>query len=198
MVSGGPLTSGWEDREVEVMIRRNPPLDTELRRQLVGIWVDATNAGGALGLLSPATAESARELAAATWRGIEDGSDDLFVAYLGATPVGWVVLSPRNDGVTPHWRTVKRLQVHPEQQGCGYGRAMLAELERFCLAEGLEEVHLTLRDGTGVDRLYRALGFREIARIPKALRVGPGDDRDEVYMVKSLRGATGATSSNAL
>jgi GNAT superfamily N-acetyltransferase len=172
---------------VEVTIRRNPPLTGELRRRLVEIWVDATNAGGALGLLSPATAESAEGLAAATWRRIEGGPDDLFVACLGPTPVGWVVLSPRNDGVTPHWRTVKRFQVHPEQQGCGYGRALLAELERFGLAEELEALHLTLRDGIGVDGFYRALGFREVARIPKALRVGPGDDRDEIYMVKSLR-----------
>jgi GNAT superfamily N-acetyltransferase len=183
----GRSTRWWEDRPVEITIRRNPPLTGELRRRLVEIWVDATNAGGALGLVSPATAESAQGLAAATWRGVERGSDDLFVACLGPTPVGWTVLSPRNDGVTPHWRTVKRLQVHPEQQGRGYGRALLTELEQFSLAEGLEALHLTLRDGTGVDRFYRALGFREIARIPRALRVGPGDDRDEVYMVKSLR-----------
>ena len=172
---------------MDVTILRNPPLDSELRRQLVEIWVHATNAGGALGLLSPATVESASKLATVTWRSIEEGSDDLFVAYAGGTPVGWVVLSPRQDGVTPHWRTVKRLQVHPEQQGRGYGQALLAAVERFGLVKGLEELHLTLRDGTGVDRFYQALGWREIARIPRALRLGPGDDRDEVYMVKSLK-----------
>ena len=62
---------------MDVTILRNPPLDSELRRQLVEIWVHATNAGGALGLLSPATVESARKLATATWRSIEEGADDL-------------------------------------------------------------------------------------------------------------------------
>lgn len=66
------------------------------------------------------------------------------------------------------------------------GRALLSEVERFGRELGLEELHLTVRDGIGVDAFYLALGFREVARIPRALRVAPGDDRDEIYLVKKL------------
>jgi hypothetical protein len=51
---------------------------------------------------------------------------------------------------------------------------------------GWEFVHLTVRGGTGTEAFYRGLGYREVGRIPAALRVAPGDDRDEISMVRPL------------
>jgi hypothetical protein len=48
---------------------------------------------------------------------------------------------------------------------------------------GLEQLHLALRGGTGLERFYRRLGWQVVGSWPGALRVAPGDDRDEILMV---------------
>ena len=50
---------------------------------------------------------------------------------------------------------------------------------------GLEQLHLAARGGMGLEHFYARLGWREIGRWPGALRLAPGDDRDEVLMVLS-------------
>jgi GNAT superfamily N-acetyltransferase len=168
----------------------NPPLDATLREQLLDIWVETTNAGGALGLLPPTSTELAEPLATATWSRVEDGRDDLIAAVLDGAPIGWVVLEANSSALTTHWRTVKRLQVHPAHQGNGRGRRLLQAAEDVATGLGLEALHLTVRGGTGTDRFYTALGYQAVGRFPRALRVAPGDDRDEIYMVKLLGGTT--------
>jgi hypothetical protein len=51
---------------------------------------------------------------------------------------------------------------------------------------GWDFVHLTVRGGTGTQAFYDGLGYREVGRIPGALRVAPGDDRDEISMIREL------------
>jgi hypothetical protein len=48
---------------------------------------------------------------------------------------------------------------------------------------GLSQLHLTVRGGTGLEKFYGRLGWREVKRWPRALRLDDGDDRDEVLMV---------------
>jgi hypothetical protein len=48
---------------------------------------------------------------------------------------------------------------------------------------GLEQLHLAARAGMGLEEFYGRLGWREVGRWPGALRLGPGDDRDEVLML---------------
>jgi hypothetical protein len=50
----------------------------------------------------------------------------------------------------------------------------------------VEFLHLTYRDGMGLGDFYAALGYREVGRIPGAIRGAPGDDGDEVLMVRPL------------
>ena len=45
---------------------------------------------------------------------------------------------------------------------------------------------VTARAGTGVDGFYRGLGHAEVGRLPGAIRVAPGDDRDEIIMACRL------------
>jgi hypothetical protein len=37
-----------------------------------------------------------------------------------------------------------------------------------------------------VDRFYRGLGYTEFGRLPGAIRVAPGDDRDEILLTIRL------------
>lgn len=164
----------------------DPPLLAALREQLLEIWVDTTNAGGALGLLEPADARSAAPVAEATWRRIESGRDALVVLREDEAPVGWVVLSSNASPLEQHWRTVRRLQVRPSRQGRGYGGALLRAAEDHARRLGLEALHLTVRGGTGTERFYERHGYAVVGTIPRALRVAPGDDRDQLYLVKPL------------
>ncbi|MCU1493064.1 MAG: GCN5-related N-acetyltransferase [Acidimicrobiaceae bacterium] len=162
-------------------------VDARLREQLASIWVAATNAGGALGFLPPVTSQDIAELADKTFDRVADGLDDLLVAFLAEEPIGWLVLERDARSYAGHWRTLKRLQVHPAHQGNGYATALMEEARRFARDElGLEFLVLTVRDGTGVAGMYERLGYREVGRVPSVMRVAENDDRDEIYMVQSL------------
>jgi GNAT superfamily N-acetyltransferase len=172
---------------VGLQIVHGPALTPELRRQMLDTWVAATNAGGALGLVAPTDDAAAAELADPLWRRLEAGTDDLVAAFVDDRLVGWFVLERRGGPLSPHWRTVKRLQVHPDEQGRGYGAALLAEAAAVGRRLGLEALHLTVRGGTGTEAFYAARGFVEVGRLPRALRLAPGDDRDEIHMHLDLR-----------
>jgi histone acetyltransferase (RNA polymerase elongator complex component) len=77
--------------------------------------------------------------------------------------------------------------VTPKRQGRGYGAALMREAARLGREMGLDAFQVTVRGGAGVERFYEGLGYREVGRMPGALRVGPGDDRDETYMWLALK-----------
>ena len=88
--------------------------------------------------------------------------------------------------LTEHWRTVKRVMVHPDFQGRGYGVQLMAEVERAARTMGLELLTLDCRGGTGNDEFYKKCGYVEYGRLPGALRLGAEDYRDQILMTLSL------------
>lgn len=88
--------------------------------------------------------------------------------------------------VIAHWGSISCLQTLPACQGQGIGGALMAHARQVARREmGLEQLHLAVRGGTGLERFYARLGWREIGRWPGALRLASGDDRDEILMVLS-------------
>ncbi|PZF87148.1 GNAT family N-acetyltransferase [Micromonospora deserti] len=164
----------------------DPELTSELREQIVALWVDVTNAGGAVGFVPPVTAGDVRATADPTFTGIADGPDRLLLGYAGDRLVAALILCDNRFNLKTHWCVLKRVMVHPDTQGQGYGAALMREAERLGRELGREALHVTVRDGLGLDRFYRGLGYREIGRLPGALRVAPGDDRDEILMWRDL------------
>jgi ribosomal protein S18 acetylase RimI-like enzyme len=81
---------------------------------------------------------------------------------------------------------VKRFQVHPAVQKQGIGNALMTEATNVAQKLGLEQLHLCVRGGTGTESFYERHGYRAVARIPGSIRVGPNDDRDEIYMILNL------------
>ena len=79
-------------------------------------------------------------------------------------------------------RVLKRVMVAPGRQGRGYGAALMREAEAVGRKMGLAALQVTVRGGEGIEGCYAGLGYREVGRLPGALRVGPDDDRDETYM----------------
>jgi ribosomal protein S18 acetylase RimI-like enzyme len=76
--------------------------------------------------------------------------------------------------------------VAPTAQGLGYGRALVTEAAAVARAMDLSALQVTVRGGTGTEAFYSRLGYREVGRLPGALRVGPGDVRDEFVMWLTL------------
>lgn len=172
-----------------VTFHLDPDLDDDTVRALVEVWVDVSNAGGAVGFPPPppeVASEDVAPVAEAALRAVGEGRDHLVVARERGAIAGLAFLEHRPGPLFRHWATVKRLQVHPRLQGRGIGTDLLHACHRFGAELGLEALHLTVRGGTGTESFYERLGYRRVATIPEAIRLAPGDTRDEIYMVKRL------------
>lgn len=100
----------------------------------------------------------------------------------GDQVVAWLLLAESESHLRRHWRTVYRVQVDPARQGAGLGTSLMAAAARYARDSlGLAALTLMTRSGTGAERFYKRCGYREVGRIPGAIRVRPGDDRDEVH-----------------
>ncbi|MFJ5598251.1 N-acetyltransferase family protein [Micromonospora sp. SD19] len=160
----------------------DPDLTPQLRAEIVDLWVDVSNAGGAVGFVPPVSTTDVHVIAEPTFAGITDGPDRLLVGYAGDRLAAMLIFGDNRFALKTHWCVVKRVMVHPDTQGAGYGAALMTEAARLGRAFGHEALHVTVRDGLGLDRFYAGLGYREIGRLPGALRVAPDDDRDEILM----------------
>jgi GNAT superfamily N-acetyltransferase len=167
----------------------DPELTPELRAELIDLWTDVSNAGGAVGFVPPVTAERVRPTADKQFAGVAAGVDRLLIgrdADTGALAACLFFQDQRLD-LMAHWRLLKRVMVHPRHQGAGYGSELLAEAERIARGWGLAGLRLTLRGGRGLEGFYGRSGYKEVGRIPGAIRVAPGEDYDDVLMWLELR-----------
>ena len=164
-----------------------PKLTGELREQIVSLWLEVSNAGGAVGFVPPVTRPEVWALAGKAFAGIDSGIDHLLVGYEGDSVVAMLIFIDQRFHLSDHWRTVKRVMVSPSSQGKGYGAELMREGERIARRMGWEGLHLTVRDGHGTEGFYTALGYKEVGRLPGTLRVAPGDDRDEILMWLTLK-----------
>ncbi len=164
----------------------DPDLGSDLVEQLSQIWLDVTRAGGAVGGAPDATEADLDPVIEDALDRVRTGKDHMLVGCLGQRPVGFAFLSFRPGPLFRHWAKVKRLQVRPELQGRGFGDAFLDELARVAKELGLEQLHLTVRGGTGTEAFYERHGYRVVCRIPEVIRLAADDTRDEIYMVARL------------
>jgi GNAT superfamily N-acetyltransferase len=161
-------------------------VSARLRQQLIDCWITVSNTGGAVGfpflpvdpgIVAPVAGELIARL-----------SPDrrLLAAVAGDVLAGWVHLQRDPNPVIAHWGSVSHLQTLPAWRGRGIGGAVMGHARQVARQEmGLEQLHLAARGGMGLERFYARLGWREIGRWPGALRLAPGDDRDEILMVLS-------------
>lgn len=164
----------------------DPVLNSDLVEELSRMWLDVTRAGGAVGGAPDATSADLDPVIEDALDRVRKGKDHMVLGKLGARPVGLAFLSFRPGPLFRHWATVKRLQVRPELQGQGLGGAFLDELARVAKELGLEQLHLTVRGGTGTEGFYERHGYRIACRVPDVIRLAPDDTREEIYMVARL------------
>ncbi|BBA99403.1 putative acetyltransferase [Actinacidiphila reveromycinica] len=166
----------------------DPALDEELRAGLLALWADVSNAGGAVGFVPPVTAEDIAPSLAGAVAEVEAGRRRLLVGRdedgrIAAT----AFLTFNAHRLMTHWIWLYTVMVHPRHQGTGQGRELLAAAERAARGfDGIEAIRLTCRGGLGLERFYASCGYKEVGRVPNAIRVAPGDDRDDVFMLLPL------------
>ncbi|MGJ7907885.1 GNAT family N-acetyltransferase [Actinopolyspora sp. H202] len=168
--------------------RSSASVSTALRRELVGCWVAVTNAGGAAGFpFPPVTAAQVEPAVDALSNELAEEWCRILVAERHGGVVGWLVLRADAPALTAHNGSVHHVQSHPAARGRGVGTALLSRVHEIARDElGLEQLRLAARDGMGLEDFYARLGWKEIGRWPGALRLSPGDDRDEILMALRL------------
>ncbi|MFD7706430.1 GNAT family N-acetyltransferase [Streptomyces sp. NPDC059786] len=166
----------------------DPPVDPALRDGVLGLWADVTNAGGAVGFVPPVTADVIRPSFVKHLASMSEGGTRLLVGRDEAGDVAATAFFTFNTHrLMTHWVWLYTVMVHPKHQGKGYGRDLLAAAADAARGfEGIEAIRLTCRGGLGLERFYGSCGYKEVGRVPDAIRVAPGDDRDDITMLRYL------------
>jgi GNAT superfamily N-acetyltransferase len=166
----------------------DPAVTPELRDGILDLWVDVTNAGGAVGFVPTVTRDDVRPALVKQLTQVADGTARLLV---GRDADGRVLatgfLAFNSHRLMRHWVMAYTVMVHPGRQGKGYGRDLMAALADAARGlDGIEAVKLTCRGGLGLEHFYASCGYKEVGRVPGAIRVAPGDDRDDITMYLPL------------
>ncbi|MFI8850646.1 GNAT family N-acetyltransferase [Streptomyces sp. NPDC053499] len=171
-------------------------IDSDRRRALIDCWIDVSNAGGAAGFpFPPIGPRDAAPAFDAILENLAPRTCRLLMALEGDDLVGWLNIRRDAFALIAHWGTLHHVQTRTDRRGQGIGIALMKEAQAVARDEmGLEQLHLAARAGVGLETFYGRLGWKEVGRWPGALRLGPGDDRDEVLMFLDL-GAEGMTRS---
>lgn len=166
----------------------DPAVTPALRDGVLDLWTDVSNAGGAVGFVPPVAREAVRPSLLQHLTAMADGRTRLLVGHDEAGEVAATAFFTFNTHrLMTHWAWLYTLMVHPRHQGKGYGRDLLTAAEQAARTfDGIEAVRLTCRGGLGLERFYGSCGYKEVGRIPGAIRVEPGDDRDDVIMLLPL------------
>ena len=159
-------------------------VDKVIRDQLCTCWRDVSNAGGAVGFpVLPVTDDQVVAVVDALVGSLDPAVNRLLVATVDQTLAGWLLLTGNTDLLTAHWARVQRVQTAPEHRGTGVGHALMTEVARAARDDyRIDDLHLELRGGMGLETFYESCGWREIGRWPAGLRLVEGDYRDEVLM----------------
>jgi GNAT superfamily N-acetyltransferase len=156
-----------------------------LRQELIDCWIEVSNAGGAAGFpFPPVSASEVAPVADQLIARLHPDRARLLLARNEYAFLGWVILLRNANRLVGHWATVQHLQTHPAHRGRGIGSELMRRLREVARDEmAIEQLHLAVRGGMGLEDFYARLGWREVGRWPGALRMAPDDDRDEVLMI---------------
>ncbi|ONK12255.1 GNAT family N-acetyltransferase [Streptomyces sp. MP131-18] len=163
----------------------DPPVTTELREGIAELWADVVNAGGAVGFVPPVTPEDTRPQLRKHLIGMAEGTTRLLVGTAErGRPAATAFFVLNTHRLMRHWVWLQTVMVHPDRQGGGAGRELMAAAASAAAAidPGITGIRLTCRGGLGLERFYAACGYREVGRVPAAIKLGDGELRDDVTM----------------
>ncbi|MGW1042137.1 N-acetyltransferase family protein [Streptomyces sp. NPDC002547] len=166
----------------------DPAVTPALRDGVLDLWTDVSNAGGSVGFVPPVTREEIRPELVKHLAAMTEGRTRLLVGHDDDGQVAATAFVTFNTHrLMKHWVWLYTVMVHPRHQGKGYGRDLLAAAADAVRGlEGIEAIRLTCRGGHGLEHFYGSCGYKEVGRVPGAIRVAPDDDRDDIVMLLPL------------
>lgn len=173
---------------MSLTFRLDPVVDEALRNDLVELWAEVSNAGREVGFVPAVTVDHIRPGLEQYLAELAEGRTRLLAGFDedGAVAATAFLTFTRHH-LMKHWISLYTVMVHPKHQGKGYGRELLAAVTDAARSfEGIEAIRLTCRGGLGLEHFYASCGYKEVGRVPAAIRVAPGDDRDDITMLKPL------------
>ncbi|WP_052864846.1 GNAT family N-acetyltransferase [Streptomyces niger] len=171
-----------------IRFHRDPAVTPELRDGVCALWADVSNAGGAVGFVPPVTREDIRPELVKHLAAMAEGRARLIVGQdASSTPLATAFVYANTHRLMRHWLWVYSVMVHPSLQGQGVGRELMAAVEDAARdTEGIRGLRLTCRGGTGADRFYGSCGYKEVGRVPDAIKVADDDYRDDITMWREV------------
>jgi GNAT superfamily N-acetyltransferase len=166
----------------------DPVVGPALHEGILDLWADVSNAGGAVGFVPPVTADAIRPALIRQLAAVADGGMRLLVGHdADGRVAATAFLAFNTHHLQTHWLWAYTVMLHPRHQGKGYGRDLMAAIEAAARSlDGIEAIRLSCRGGLGLEHFYAACGYKEVGRVPDAIRVAPGDDRDDILMLLPL------------
>ncbi|MGI5197328.1 N-acetyltransferase family protein [Streptomyces sp. CA-288835] len=166
----------------------DPTVDPALRDGILTLWADVSNAGGAVGFVPPVAPDAIRPELIKHLAAMSEGRMRLLIGRDEDGDIAATAFFAFNTHrLMTHWVWLYTVMVHPKHQGKGYGRDLLAAAAEAAAGfEGIDAIRLTCRGGLGLERFYASCGYKEVGRVPGAIRVAPGDDRDDITMLLPL------------
>ncbi|MEU0676063.1 GNAT family N-acetyltransferase [Streptomyces sp. NPDC006172] len=166
----------------------DPAITPTLRDGLLDLWTDVTNTGGAVGFVAPVERDTIRPELVRALTQIAEGRTHLLVGHdeRGRVAATTFITSNTHRLMT-HWVWLYTVMVHPDHQGRGHGRDLLAAAAEAARGlDGIEAIRLSCRGGLGLEDFYTACGYKEVGRVPGAIRVAPDDYRDDITLLLPL------------
>lgn len=157
------------------------------RERVVDLWMRVNEAGGAVGFVRDATRAD-----------VEEEMERRALALQSGALKGVALMSPVGDllgigflrrpttSLMAQVRNVEAVMVEPERRGLSLGRHLMGGIHRVAREEGVEILTLDYRDGLGLGDFYEGVGYSEVGRFPRLIRVAEGDDRDGVAMMRRI------------
>lgn len=116
--------------------------------------------GASVNFILPFSVDEAR----AWWRNFHGAI--ILVARIDGDVVGTVSLIPAKQANQPHRGDVAKLLVHPKARKRGVATALMKAVETKALEEGRTLLCLDTNSGDDAERLYHALGYTLLGKIP--------------------------------
>ncbi len=99
---------------------------------------------------------------------------------------GFAALVGSSSPLRRHWAMVLRVQVHPSRQGAGLGRVLMTAPTTSPVRTAGSSCRSAPAAAPASTASTGGLGYTEYGRLPGAIRVAPGDDRDEILLTFRL------------
>ncbi|GAA4124783.1 hypothetical protein GCM10022415_31180 [Knoellia locipacati] len=179
-----PPSTVFESPRVEAVTT----FDAAAREQVLDLWVRTNDAGGSVGFLPGAPRDSVDAALRAHEDSMAAGSTVavLLRSAVDARVLGTSFLERGSNPLLDHTRTVYRVMTDPDRRGQNLGRLLMAATHRVAREAGVEILSLGVRSGSGLSRFYGSCGYVEAGRVLGAIRVAPGEERDDITLTRRL------------